>query len=210
MFQRIAARPLVLTAALFLLPGCDDGGGDAPQTNIEGTSTGGGSSSTGEESTGEDATTGEDGSTSGSSGEAESSTGTPGGSSSGGEDTDSTGDVAIGYADLAGDYVEPYPGGMTLHTLSAEIWIVDYGTGPLEQSVVQIDDDARWVVLEDAGTYSRNDWTFDDEGVLRYCTGAYGAESAEAAVAAPMSDARDLDGTGCGGMFPWSTLEPVE
>ena len=222
MFHRLAARPLVLTASLFLftVTGCDaDGEGTPPPTDIESGSTGASSSTSAGATTSGAGTTDGDGSSSGSSaaesGTAESSTGAAESSSSGGEDTDatdSTGEAEVGYADLAGEYVEPFPGGMTLHTLSADAWVIDYGTGPISQAVAQIDDEARWVVLEDdtLGTFSRNDWTFDDEGVLRYCTGAFGAESIEAAITAPSSDAGDLDGTGCGGMFPWSALEPAE
>lgn len=140
-----------------------------------------------------------------------SSSGSGSDASSTGGDGSSSGAAASTYADLAGDYIEPFPGGMTLHSLTPSGWSLDYGEGPIAQSVVQTDDDAGWVVLEDdaAGTFSRNDWTFDDAGLLRYCTAAFGAATAEDAVAADLSDTSDLDGVGCGGMFPWSTLEPA-
>ncbi len=129
-----------------------------------------------------------------------------------GEDASSSGEAPSSYAELAGDYVEPFPGGMTLHGLTPTGWTVDYGAGPILQTVVETDDDAGWVVLEDdaAGTFSRNDWTIDETGQLRYCTAAFSAATAEDAVAADLSDTSDLDGVGCGGMFPWSALEPAD
>ncbi len=212
---RSAARPLLFAAlcsAILSLGGCDasddvdTGGGSTGETSGDSTSSGSSTAS----STSVDETT--DGSTgeasSGSTGEATSSQTS---TSTGAGDESSTGDGASGYADLAGDYVETYPGGMTLHALTATSWSVDYGQAPIEQVVVLMDDDAQWVVLEDvgAGTFSRNDWAYDDAGLLRYCTGAFGQASAQDAAAAAPSDPSDFDGVGCGGMFPWSTLELV-
>ena len=195
MFKRNAAWPLALGVSLFLLPACDGDDGDSSATATDGTSTGG--TTTGPATTTDPGTSGSE------SGEESSSEGSAGESS--------TGETAIGYADLAGDYIEPFPGGMATHALTPTSWTTDYGDSPIEQSVAQVDDDAQWVVLEDGtGAFSRNDWAFDGDGNLRYCAAVFGAASAEAAAEAPVSDAGDFDGVGCGGMFPWSLLEPAE
>ncbi len=215
MLQRIAALPLALSA-LFLF-GCDDGGDDG-NAGTDG-STGDVATATDPGTTTEPATTTEPGTTtvpgttddSTSSGRAESSTGFEGGSSSsGGEGSSSTGQDAIGIADVAGTYIETYgPGKMDFqtHIVTATDWTIDFGSGIGVNTYEEIDDEQRWVAGNDgAGTYTRYDWGLDDDGNLRYCTAVFGAETLQAAIDAPPSDREDFDGVGCGGMFPWSLL----
>jgi len=215
MFQRSAARPLALTAALLLFPACDSGDSDGGDTDpsTSGTTDPGTSSTDGTSPTGSEgsSTDGGTGSTSGplSTSGGQSSSGTSGDESSSGDDSSSGGD-AVGYADLYGDYVDNFDGS---HTLSAEGWTQSYmGMNPFTLVVEEVDDDLQWVAGAEGedGTYGRHDWTVDDDGQLRLCTGAFGEATLQDAIDAPASDAEDLDGIGCGGAFSWSILTPAE
>ncbi|MGH1343069.1 MAG: hypothetical protein ACRBN8_16025 [Nannocystales bacterium] len=217
MFQRSAARPLALTAALLFFPACDsgdsDGGGTDTDAATSGTTTDPGSTTNpattttasgttttdpgttgGESSTGSDS--GSSGSESGSSGSSES-----GSSSSGGE--------AIGYADLYGDYDDNFG---AFHTLSAESWSNTFpGFDAIVVATEEVNDDERWIAGLSMGGlegYERLDWDFDEDGQLRYCSGAFGEETLEDAVNAPPSDRTDFE-TGCGGGASWTVMTPA-
>ncbi len=206
---RTAARPLVslaLLGALSFSYGCDSGsdGGDSDG----GSSTSGAEGSTG--ATTETPTTGtpttDDSDGSSSSGEGSS------GSTGEGDGSSSTGEALIGIADVAGTYIETYgpgPDEFQTHTVTATEWTTDFGGGAGMGVLTyeEVDDVARWVAGDDgAGTFSRYDWEIDGDGNLRYCTAVFGAETLEAAIAAPPSNRDDLDGTGCAEAFPWSLL----
>lgn len=222
MFQRIAARPLALTAALLLFPACDSGDGDGGGTDTDASTSGTTEPST--STSGPTTTTTGSGTTTtatttaaetGSSGSEESSTGSEG-SSSGSETgeesgSSSTGGEAVGYDDLYGDYGD----GFGTHTISAESWSLTYPDTPVgAQSIDEVNDEERWVAGYFDGDesvwligYSRFDWDFDDAGILRYCQLGSGSETLQAAIDAPASDRTDFDGVGCNG-FSWSALEP--
>ncbi len=216
MFQRSAARPLALTAALLLFPACDSGDSDGGETDVstsgttdQGTTTAnpaGSTSAQGSSSEGGESSSG--GGESSSSGGTGSSSGDEGSSSEGGES--SSGGEAVSYADLHGDYVDNFDGS---HTLSAEAWTQAYmGMNPFALVIEQVDDDLQWVAGEegDGGTYGRHDWAVDGDGQLRLCTGAFGEATLQDAIDAPASDTSDFDGVGCGGAFSWSILTPAE
>lgn len=217
MFQRIAARPLALTAALLLFPACDSGDGDGGTDTDASTS---GTTEPGTSTTGPDTTTTGSGTTTtatttaaetGSSGSEESSTGSEGSSSGSESGSSSTGGEGVGYADLYGEYGD----GFGTHTLSAESWSLTYPDTPVgAQSIDEVNDEERWVAGYFDGDesvwligYSRFDWDFDDAGILRYCQLGSGSKTLQAAIDAPASDRTDFDGVGCNG-FSWSALEP--
>lgn len=220
MLQRIAALPLALSA-LFLFA-CDDGGddgnagtdgstGDVTTTTDPGTTTD--PSTTTVPGTSTDDSTTDDSTTDDSTTDGESSTGDDG--STGGDGSSSTGDVAIGIADVAGTYIETYGPGKTdfqTHIVTATDWTIDFGEfGMAVHTYEQINDEERWVAGDEGdGTYTRYDWDLDDDGNLRYCTAVFGAATLQDAIDAPASDRDDFDGVGCGGMFPWSLLVAEE
>ena len=137
----------------------------------------------------------------------------PDGSTSGAGDTDpgeesSSGETGNDELEIIGEWIEPFPGGMTTHVITSESWtqtISDFGS--FGYDIEAFDNAARWVVGRDQDdrSYSRFDWTWEDDA-LHYCTSAFGLATVEDALAAPMADESDLDG-GCSG-FPWSALEP--
>ncbi len=217
MLQRIAARPLALTAALLLFfPACDSADSDSGGTNTdtEGVDTDAGTTSTETSDAGTSSTQGSSGLLEGSSSGEESgssSSGEESGSSSSGEESgsSSSGGAAIGYVDLYGEYIDNFEG---THILSDAAWTQAYmGMNPFALNIEEVDDDAQWVAGAEgnAGTYGRHDWAFDDDGQLRLCTGSFGAKSLQEAIDAPPSNADDFDGVGCGGAFSWSILTPV-
>ena len=222
MFQRTAARPLVLTVALSLsLAACDDGedgSNSVTATDGDGTSTTGDDSTTapGTTTTTPDPTTTGDttGDAESTTGSAESSTGdeTTGDETTGDESSSSTGTQAIGIADVVGTYIETYGPGKTdfqTHIVAVDTWTIDFGGdfGMAVHTYEEVNDNERWVAGADgAGTYTRYDWDIDDDGNLRYCSAAYQAATLQDAIDAPPSDRDDLDGIGCGGAFPWSVL----
>lgn len=219
MFQRIAARPLALTAALLLFPACDSGDGDGGETDTDASTSG--TTEPGTSTSGPDTTTTGSGTTTtgtttaaetGSSGSEESSTGSEGsssGSESGEESSSSTGGEAVGYADLYGDYDDNFG---AFHTLSEESWSNTYPDfDPIVVAAEEVNDDERWIAGLSVGGlegYERLDWDFDDEGQLRYCSGAFGQETIEDAINAPPSDRTDFE-TGCGGGASWTIMTPV-
>lgn len=192
MFQRIAAQPLALTAALFFFPACDDADGDGGETETAASTSG----------ATEQGTTAD--------GETDATETTPASESGDESGSTSTGDPAGAYADLYGKYLDNFGGS---HTLSAEGWTQAYmGMDPFTLVIEQVDDDLQWVagVEGEAGTYGRHDWAVDDDGQLRLCTGAFSEATLQDAIDAAPSDATDFDGVGCGGMFGWSVLTPAE
>lgn len=219
MLQRIAALPLALSA-LFLFA-CDDGGedgtdgstGDVATTTDPGTATADSTTTDDDSSTTTDddsTTTTDDDSTAGT-GEDESSTGLEDSSSSG-EGSSSTGEATIGYADLYGEYTD----GFGTQVLTAESWTLEYPRTPIgTQAVEVVDDEMRFIAGFFDGDesiwlpgYSRFEWDFDSDGVLRYCQVGSGSETLKDALAVRSPDREDFDGVGCGG-FAWSALTPV-
>lgn len=219
MFQRIAARPLALTAALLLFPACDSGDGDGGGTDTDAstsgttepststtapatTTTGSGTTTTATTTTtaDESSSTGDE---SGSSGDESGSSGDESGSSSSGE-------RLVGIADIAGTYIETWGAGKTdffPHEVEADSWMIDFGQGMSLLTYEEIDDEARWVAGNDGpGSYTRYDWDFDADGNLRYCSAIIAAETLQDAIDAPASDRSDFDGVGCAETFPWSLL----
>lgn len=215
MFQRSAARPLALTAALLLFPACDSGDSDGTSTDTDAATSGattGGASTTDLGTTTGPGTTTDPGTTTGesSTGPDESSSGSESGSSGSESGSSSSGGEAVGIADVAGTYIETYGKGKNdfqTHEVTASDWAIDFGTGIGVLTYEEIDDEARWVAGDDgAGTYTRYDWDLDGDGNLRYCAAVFGAETLQDAVDAPPSDRDDFDGVGCAGTFPWSLL----
>lgn len=217
MFQRSAARPLALTAALLLFPACDSGDSDGTSTDTDadastsGETTGGASTTdpgttTGTGTTTDPGTTTDESST----GSDESSSGSESGSSGSESGSSSSGGDAVGIADVAGTYIETYGKGKNdfqTHDVTASDWTIDFGMGIGVMTYEEIDDEARWVAGNDgAGTYTRYDWDLDGDGNLRYCAAVFGAETLEDAIDAAPSDRGDFDGVGCAGTFPWSLL----
>lgn len=215
MFQRSAALPLAFSS-LFLLA-CDEGGDDV-NAGTEGSTgeptstTDGATSDPG--TTTAPGTTAEPGTTTGGSTSGapqdESSTGFES-SSSAGDGSSSTGEEAIGIADAAGTYIETFGPGKTdfqTHIVTAADWTINFGEfGMAVMTYEEVDDVERWVAGDDgAGTYTRYDWDFDDDGNLRYCVAIFEAETIQDAINAPPSNRDDFDGTGCAGSFPWSLL----
>jgi hypothetical protein len=199
------ARALAL-ALPFILPittGCGDDESNGDEHMSAGTDPGGStteqptSSEGGAETTSgtTDAATDDDASTS-------SATGT---SSDDESSSDETGREVL---EIVGEWIESYPGGMTTHTITPEIWTQSSDFGTFGYTLEAFDNAEQWVVGQDEGdsSFSRFDWTWDDED-LHYCTAAFGLATLEEAVAAPAADGTNLE-TGCGG-FSWSHLEPA-
>ncbi|MEM6296274.1 MAG: hypothetical protein AAGA54_33695 [Myxococcota bacterium] len=220
---RTAARPLVslaLFGALSLSYGCDSGSDDGDTDGGSSTSGAEGSTTattetptTGTPTTGTPTTgTTDDSDGSSSTGEGDGSTSGSTGEGDGSTSTGSTGEALIGYSDIVGVYTD----GFGTHTLTEATWELDYDRTPLgTQGVEQVNDDERWVAGFFDGDdsvwlpgYSRFDWDFDENGVLRYCQQGSGSKTIEDAIAAPASDREDFEGEGCGG-FSWSSLEPL-
>jgi hypothetical protein len=174
------SRGLVLAFPLVLFTGCDDDGDSGDSTSGTGTAT--------------------DDSTTGDSTTADSTTG---------DSTGSTSGSGLDEPDIAGTWVENFPGGQATHVISAEAWTTDYGMGPDGYALAQVDNDAQFVVGEStsmAGNFAKLQWAYAGDD-LYYCTVVFDAASAEDAAAAEPADDSDPAGDGCSG-FSWSLLEP--
>ena len=174
------SRGLLLASSLVLLFGCGDDGG-----------------------------TDDSASTSPSTGSDTDDTGDTDDTTSGGSTSDGSDSEGLEEPDIAGSYVENFPGGMATHVISSGSWMTDYGMGPDGYDLVQVDNDNLFVVGEStsaAGTFAKLQWTFVEDD-LYYCTVVFDATSAEDAAAAAPADDSDPANGGCS-MFSWSLLEP--
>lgn len=136
-----------------------------------------------------------------------SDTESPGTDGSDSEDTEAmTNDDPLG---IIGEYTDDFGGG---HSISMTQWVQNSDFGTFTYNVGSFDNDAMWVAAEDAdnaGSFTRFDWTVDDSGQQWFCQAVFEAASEEEAIDAPASDPADPATAGCGMMFPWSQLNPA-
>ncbi len=119
-------------------------------------------------------------------------------------------DSSQGPLEIIGVYADDYG---TTHTITADVWTMDFGGEPYTFDVLQYDNAADYLVAQNGagngfnpGLYSRFDWaTYQDEFYI--CQGTYDAASEAEAAAAEAPDPTDPTTGGCGG-FSWSRLTP--
>lgn len=131
-------------------------------------------------------------------------------STGGSESTGSTGSLEI-----AGDYVELFPGGgEQTHAITDDGWTIDSEFGTSVYHIDSYDNETDTLIAQgDAANdfnpeaWAKFQWAYDAGGGLWYCQVVFDAASADEAQAGPDADPTDPATGGCGG-FPWSALMP--
>merc|ERR1740116_745386 len=115
------------------------------------------------------------------------------------------------------DFVGTFTDGSGTHTIGEQTWEHAYeGSMPSVFNFVSVNNDAFFAIAQNAADnafnpslYSRFDWLWTSTGLF-YCQSAFDAASQEAAEAVMRPDDSAPETSGCGGMFPWSKLTPVQ
>jgi hypothetical protein len=117
-------------------------------------------------------------------------------------------DGASDGLEIAGSWVDNY---MQMHEISDARWATTSMDFSFAYTIDHFDNEAEFLVGQDEGdmTWGKFEWTNDAEGSLWYCQTAFGESTPAAAEAAAAADRTDPAVGGCGGMFPWSRLDPA-
>jgi hypothetical protein len=114
--------------------------------------------------------------------------------------------------EIIGNY---FDGSGTEHAISANYWVMDYGSEEYSYALTQYSNEDRWLVGEnaltndgdEAGKWSHFDWTFDADGALWFCQTTWLADSEEDAINWSEADPTMPSRAGCG-PYSWFKLTP--
>ncbi len=119
-------------------------------------------------------------------------------------------DSGQGPLEIIGAYADDFG---TTHTITADLWTMDFGGDPATFDVLQYSNADDYLVAQNGagnafnpGLYSRFDWS-SYQNELYFCQGTFDAASEAEAAAAESPDPSGPTAGGCGG-FPWSRLTP--